>query len=58
MKAQEDAEGFREKSEHTRFFRKGKVGQWRERLTDKQARKIIRQHRDQMKRFGYIPKGY
>jgi hypothetical protein len=58
LKAQEDAEGFREKSEYTRFFREGKIGQWRERLTDKQARKIIRHHRDQMKRFGYIPKGY
>lgn len=59
LKAQEQKEGFREKSKSAdAFFREGKAEQWREKLTDTQVRKIISDHRVQMERFGYIPKDY
>ncbi len=41
-----------------RFFRSGKINQWREALTRDQIRRIIGQHREQMQRFKYIPAGY
>lgn len=55
LKAQEDAHGFREKPEKAeRFFREGRAGQWRERLTRRQIRRIVRAHAAQMARFGYL----
>ncbi len=51
----EEAEGFREKSaSSSRFFRKGEIGSWREELSAEQAEKIIHDHQDVMRRFGYI----
>lgn len=51
----EEAEGFREKSPSTsRFFRKGKVGSWREELSVKQAHQIVHDHEEVMHRFGYL----
>jgi Sulfotransferase domain len=41
-----------------RFFRSGKVNQWREALTREQVMRIIDRHRDQMQRFKYVPAGY
>jgi len=38
-----------------RFFREGKSEQWREKLSPAQIRRICKQHREQMERFGYLP---
>ncbi len=55
LQRQERARGFRENYLKDRpFFRKGKVGGWREELTEAQAARIIRDHRDVMVRFGYV----
>lgn len=55
MQKQEQTDGFKEKSPSSRsFFRKGKIGSWREELTEEQARQIIQDHRDVMRRFGYL----
>jgi hypothetical protein len=56
QKQEAEAEGgFREKPEKAeRFFREGKAGQWRERLTRRQIRKIVKRHHVQMRRFGYM----
>ena len=59
LKALEQKEGFREKSEFAQsFFREGKKDQWREKLSDAQIRQIISDHREQMARFKYIPKDF
>jgi len=42
----------------TRFFRKGRVNEWREALTREQVGRVVNAHREQMKRFGYVPAGY
>jgi hypothetical protein len=55
LQKQEAESGFKEKPEHAeRFFREGKAGQWREALTRRQVRQIVRAHHVQMKRFGYL----
>jgi hypothetical protein len=41
-----------------RFFRSGKINQWREALTRDQVTRIIGRHREQMQRFKYVPAGY
>lgn len=55
LKQQETEGGFLEKPPNAqRFFREGKAGQWREGLTRRQVRRIVRDHHVQMKRFGYL----
>ncbi len=55
VQKQETEKGFQEKSPSSRaFFRKGKIGSWREELTEEQARQIVRDHQDVMRRFGYL----
>jgi hypothetical protein len=57
LKAQEDEAGFREKPKTAeRFFRAGRADQWREVLTQAQVAKIVRDNKEQMARFGYLPK--
>lgn len=59
LKKQEQAVGFAEKHEDAGlFFRQGQSGQWREQLTESQIKTIIENHREQMERFNYVPKGY
>ena len=59
LKAAELSAGFKEKpSKSTGFFRKGKSGGWRDELTEKQVKRLIHDHREQMERFGYIPEDY
>ena len=59
LKSLEQKQGFAERPEHaTSFFRKGQTGQWRQNLTKAQAREIILNHHEQMKRFDYIPKDF
>lgn len=56
LRAQEDVAGFRERPRHAqRFFREGRAGQWRDILTSRQIDQIVRDHRSQMTRFGYLP---
>ena len=59
LRKQEDESGFKERSEHSKkFFRAGKKGQWRAQLSEEQVRRMVEYHREQMKRFKYLPKGY
>ena len=59
MQAQEAATGFVERHEDARrFFRAGREGQWREMLNDEQVQRIVNDHREQMQRFRYLPRGY
>ncbi len=56
LKEQEEKKGFRERPEVSKvFFRSGKSGEWREKLTPEQVEKIVSAHKEQMKRFGYYP---
>ncbi|MBI2716244.1 MAG: sulfotransferase domain-containing protein [Rhizobiales bacterium] len=56
LKSQEEKQGFKEKPEHAeRFFREGRAGQWKEVLTAAQVDRIVKDHGEQMKRFGYWP---
>lgn len=58
LRAQEQEHGFGEKMPKSEsFFRKGKTGSWREKLTDEQAAQIVSDHADVMKRFGYLTEG-
>ena len=59
MQKQEQAQGFRERSPNSKkFFRAGKQGQWRTTLTKEQVGRLVDAHREQMKRFKYVPPGY
>lgn len=52
---QEEEKGFRERPQHTeRFFREGKSGDWRDKLTPSQANRVIADHGEVMRRFGYL----
>jgi hypothetical protein len=55
LKKMEQESGFRERP-HTsgQFFRAGKIGSWRDSLTEKQAGLIIESHADTMRRHGYL----
>jgi hypothetical protein len=57
LRAAEIAVGdFRERSERAdRFFREGRVGEWREKLSPEQVQRIEADHRDMMIKFGYLP---
>lgn len=56
LRAQEEADGFRERPQHLNcFFREGRAGQWKDILTSQQVDRIVRDHREQMARFGYLP---
>ncbi len=55
MKKQEEREGFIERSDlSSAFFRAGKAGQWRDRLTPSQIEKIVADHGDVMRKFHYL----
>ena len=55
----EKKDGFVEASgKGARFFRKGRINEWREVLNREQVSRVIDAHREQMKRFGYVPTGY
>ncbi|MGC1777868.1 MAG: sulfotransferase domain-containing protein [Xanthobacteraceae bacterium] len=57
LQAQEKAKGFRERPPQAdqRFFREGRAGQWKNVLTSAQIDRIVRDHGEQMQRFGYLP---
>ncbi|MGE5768306.1 MAG: sulfotransferase domain-containing protein, partial [Bacteroidota bacterium] len=51
----EAEQGFVERSTHSeRFFRSGRSGGWRDKLTAAQVKRIETDHAAQMKRFGYL----
>lgn len=59
LKKLEAKKGFIERTPvQKRFFRSGKAGAWRRALTDDQIKRVVARHREQMERFGYVPKGY
>ncbi|HEX9771788.1 MAG TPA: sulfotransferase domain-containing protein [Kiloniellales bacterium] len=58
LQSQENETGFVERSQYSRFFRSGQVGQWRAELTEDQINRIVSDHRAQMERFGYVPEGF
>lgn len=56
LRAQEEKDGFRERPEKAeRFFREGRAGQWKDILTRNQIDRIVKDHGEQMARFGYLP---
>jgi Sulfotransferase domain len=56
LQEQEKRQGFVEKTEVSeRFFREGKAGQWRRKMTREQVDAVVAAHREQMARFGYLP---
>ncbi len=57
LQAQELAKGFRERPAKAdqNFFREGRAGQWRDVLTPPQIDRLVRDHGEQMQRFGYLP---
>jgi hypothetical protein len=55
LRKQEEEIGFREASQHTKFFNKGAVGGWREVLTAEQAGRIETDHGKVMSAMGYEP---
>lgn len=55
LSRQEAEKGFNERPHHTgRFFRQGKSGGWRELLNTEQVGRIIADHGEVMRRFGYL----
>ena len=55
LKQQEAAGGFKEKPDKAEvFFRSGKSGEWRDKLSRRQVREIVATHHIQMARFGYL----
>ncbi len=59
LRSMEKRDGFTERSRHSKaFFRVGKTGQWKSKLTSDQVNRIVRPNADLMKKFGYLPLGY
>jgi hypothetical protein len=55
LRKQEQKNGFAEKQPSAKsFFRKGKADSWRESLSREQTERIISDHREMMKKFGYL----
>lgn len=55
LSEQECRAGFKERPQKTeRFFRKGKVGDWKDVLSESQVTKVISDHQTVMQQFGYV----
>lgn len=57
LRGLEARDGFAERPKRSdeAFFREGRAGQWRDRLTEEQIARIVAKHGPLMKRFGYLP---
>jgi hypothetical protein len=59
LASQEKKHGFVEaRDSATRFFREGRMNQWREVLSRDQLQRMVAAHREQMARFKYLPPGF
>lgn len=58
LAALEKKHGFAEAPGDARFFRNGRINEWREALSRAQVQRVVDAHREQMARFGYVPAGY
>jgi hypothetical protein len=59
LASMEKKHGFIEASDKgARFFRKGRINEWRKALSREQVQRVVAAHREQMQRFGYVPAGY
>lgn len=59
LASMERRHGFVEASDKgTRFFRQGRMNQWRDILSREQVQRLVDSHREQMVRFRYLPPGY
>jgi Sulfotransferase domain len=55
MRELELASDFRERPDTAeRFFREGKAGAWRDKMTPQQAQRVVDEHGEQMQKFGYL----
>lgn len=55
LSRQEEQKGFRERPPKTeRFFRQGKSGDWRDKLSPEQVQRIVTDHGKVMRRMGYL----
>jgi len=54
LAAQEAEKGYNAAGRNGKFFRQGKSGQWRERLTPTQAERITAAHGEVMRQLGYV----
>ncbi len=55
LSQQEQQHGFKERLPHTQqFFRQGKSGNWRDKLSEQQVTRIIHDHGEMMQRLGYL----
>ena len=55
VQRQEQEHGFREKMpKSTFFFRKGEIGSWKEAITPELQKKLIADHAETLRRFGYM----
>lgn len=54
LQKSENDNGFQEAVENRKFFRSGKIGEWKEKLTPAQAKKIEIYHSDMMKELKYV----
>jgi hypothetical protein len=56
LRDNEAAAGFVERPQDiNNFFRDGRAGQWRERLSADQVERVVKAHHPLMRRFGYLP---
>ncbi len=59
LSAMEKKDGFKEASDKgKRFFRNGRMSEWRDVMTRDQIERIVARHREQMSRFKYLPSGF
>ncbi len=59
LRQQEDKTGFIERTPaQERFFRSGRVGEGRKTLSRTQIKRLVDRHREQMRRFNYLPEGF
>lgn len=54
LQRQEAAKGFSERPAGRNFFREGRSGGWREKLSARQVAAIVARHEAAMRRFGYL----
>lgn len=55
LKKQEEQDGFKERSPKSKtFFNSGKVGNWKDKLTEQQVEQIISVNGEMMKKLGYL----